>query len=553
MTLPEVMARYRKDFRLFAKHCLRIHTKDDELKPFILNPPQEALLTAMLAMLATAPELWIRIIILKARQMGVSTLVSAFIFWLLYFAPTREPARALVMCQDDVVAKHLKNMYGTFWENIEPALRQDRVRSNDHEEEYANGSYLSARTASTVTGGRGRTFRLAHWSELAFWPHAEEHAKGALNQVARGPGSVILMESTANGATGSFYERFRSAANGQSDFRAVFLPWTLMPEYAMRVPDGFELSLDQPNALIPSEVEYQAMHGCSMEQMAWRHAKIEEFNDTGADGSLMFAQEYPITAEEAFLTGGQDSFCSPAHVAAARTRNEPLSGFNLRHPLRMGLDPATAHGPSASALIRRRGRIAHKIERLRGLEGNQLQEYVRQAFLREGADGLFIDASEPYGVYLAEALSTMDGLHGKVHKVKFGESAHASTLFPNRRTEIWERMRLWLADATIPDERTPPGQPSLAAELLSVRRLADNSRIGWKLESKKDMKARGIPSPDGADALACTFALPETAPGMAQSVVVAPGPFEGAPPSPGGFNPWVGGDTVVAPFYDGAL
>ena len=530
MTRDGFLQRCAVDFPFFAATCLYIHAKDDTLRPFRLNAAQQLLWAHIVKERKRTGR--VRMLLPKARQLGCSTFVAALYYWLLTFSPTGEPARALVMCQDDVVAKHMRRMYGTYWENQDPNLRRGRVRSNDHEEEYSNGAYLSVRTASTVTGGRGRTFSLFHGSEVAFWQHAEEHAAGALNQVSEAPGSHVIMESTAQGATGAWYERCRSARMGQSKYSLLFLPWTLEPSYSMEPPYGFDLWTEKPNSLVDDEVTYQAKHGCTMAQMAWRRAKIQEFNDTGADGALMFAQEFPITFDEAFLSGGEDSFISPAHVAAARLRNEPLVGFALRHPLVMGLDPAPVHGGSSSVLIRRRGRIAFDIERLPHLDPERLREHVRRAFIDEDADYLYIDESEGEGHYLVQSLGRDVGLSGRVVGVRFGESAHASTRFPNRKTEIWDRMRAWMKDATIPDEHPPPGQSSLASELLSVRRIDDRTPLGWHLESKKEMRTRGIPSPDGADALACTFAMPEVAPG-AHAVYTAPGPLDPIVPDSG--------------------
>ena len=507
MTRDEFFRRCAADFSFFCQSCLFIHTKDDQLIPFRLNAAQRLLLAFIQKEIQRSGRL--RLLLPKARQLGCSTFVAAFFYWLLVFSPSTSPARALVMAQDDVTAKHMRRMYGTFWEQQRQELRRGRARSNDHEEEYSNGAYLSVRTASTVTGGRGQTFGMLHGSEVAYWRHPEEHAAGALQQVHGGEGSIVVLESTAAGATGTWYERCRAAQQGQSEFSLLFLPWTLEPKYAMRVPDGFALGTDKPNALVDDEVAYQARHGCSMEQMAWRRAKISEFNDTGADGSLLFAQEYPITIEEAFLSGGQDSFVSPAHVAAARVRNVPLTGLLLRLPLWMGLDPAPLHGPSDSAFIRRRGQIAYDLERLGNLDPEQLREHVRQAFLAESADMLFIDESEGEGHYLVQSLSRAQGLAGKVVGVRFGERAHDSGKYPNRKTEMWDRMRKWMRHASIPDELAPPGKATLASELLAVRRVDDRTPLGWHLESKKEMRARGVASPDGADALACTFALPD--------------------------------------------
>ena len=89
----------------------------------------------------------------------------------------------------------------------------------------------------------------------------------------------------------------------------------------------------------------------------------------------------------------------------------------------------------------------------------------------------------------------------KVRGVNFGWKAKSSIMWGNKRAELWGTMREWLKTAAIPKDR------QLKADLTGPKVKPDSSGTVY-LESKKDMKARGLASPDAADALACTFAFP---------------------------------------------
>jgi phage terminase large subunit len=89
----------------------------------------------------------------------------------------------------------------------------------------------------------------------------------------------------------------------------------------------------------------------------------------------------------------------------------------------------------------------------------------------------------------------------KVRGVNFGWKAKNPVMWKNKRSEMWGAMREWLRNASLPDDR------QLKADLIGPRKLIDSSGA-IQLESKKDMKARGLASPDAADAIAVTFAYP---------------------------------------------
>ena len=89
----------------------------------------------------------------------------------------------------------------------------------------------------------------------------------------------------------------------------------------------------------------------------------------------------------------------------------------------------------------------------------------------------------------------------KVRGVNFGWKSKNPAMWQNKRSEMWGMMRDWLKNASIPQDR------QLKNDLVGPMRKF-NSSGSILLESKKEMKARGLASPDAADALAVTFAFP---------------------------------------------
>jgi hypothetical protein len=177
-------------------------------------------------------------------------------------------------------------------------------------------------TAGTKAVGRSQTIQLFHGSEVAFWPNAPTHFAGVVQAIPDLPGTEVVLESTANGVGGEFHERWQQAEAGIGDYEAIFIPWFWSPEYARKVPPGFVLS--------DSEETYRAAYGLTLEQMAWRRNKVAELKDP-----LLFMQEYPATAAEAFQMTGHDSFIKPAPVVAAR--KAVIDGIG---PLVLGADPS---------------------------------------------------------------------------------------------------------------------------------------------------------------------------------------------------------------------
>ena len=194
-----------------------------------------------------------------------------------------------------------------------------------------------------------------------------------------------------------------------------------------------------------------------------------------------------------FPSAGEDQFISPMLVddAMARERYKDLTA-----PIVIGVDPARG-GADSTVIVVRQGRDLVAIKRYSGEDTMTIV-------------GRVIDAMEEYKPVLTVidegglGYGILDRLveqRYKVRGVNFGSRAKQSIAFGNKRAEMWNSMREWLKSASIADDR------QLKADLTGPMKRPNSSGTIF-LEGKKEMRARGLASPDAADALAVTFAFP---------------------------------------------
>jgi hypothetical protein len=289
----------RSHYPTFAKRFLRIKTKDGKVVPFIFNHAQMILWKAIKKQIdAGVP---VRIIILKARQMGMSTFVQGYLLWK---AITQEGHNGLVVAhQEDSAAelfRKIELMYRLLPEEMRLELESIKETSRQGKKLGFGGdlnTLLYVDTANNPALGRGQTFQHVHLSEQAFYNRAEEIMFGLNMSVPNSPDTTIIIESTANGMGNYFHGMWLSAVKGESSYAPVFLPWKDQEEYRLPVPEDFKLTKD--------ERKLKREHKLDMEQMVWRRTAIMD----GCDGDeLKFQQENPITPEEAFLISGLPYF-----------------------------------------------------------------------------------------------------------------------------------------------------------------------------------------------------------------------------------------------------
>lgn len=279
--------------------------------PLVLNEPQRRLYGVIKEQWETGKP--VRIIILKARQMGFSTVTAAigFVLTILNFF-----FEAMFIAHDDKATANLFRMAKRFYDELPDPLKPSRRTSNAQELYFdtPNGSKvkgLGSRIRCATAGGKGvgRSYTLTflHMSEYAFWPGDKKDTfTGLVQAVPDLPGTVIVIESTANGYD-DFKKLWDAAVQAQKDgtdgFVPVFFAWFEMREYRRKPRPGFRRTAEEQKLV--------ETFGLDDEQLAWRRWCIA--NNCGGDVEK-FHQEYPCTPDEAFIATGRCAFDKAALV-----------------------------------------------------------------------------------------------------------------------------------------------------------------------------------------------------------------------------------------------
>lgn len=308
----------------YIESCLKIKTKSGTVVPFRLNDAQRKLYAvAKRQQDAGKP---VRLIILKARQLGFSTLTEGLIF---HACATRRNVNALIVAHREDATANLFRMSKLFYDELPAPVKPMLRASNAQELVFENPSKLRSerearpglrsRIRCATAGGRGigrsDTLQCVHLSEYAFWPDGADGKAstlaGILQAVPSLPGTMVVIESTANGFE-DFKERWDAAVAGENDFEPVFFAWFENPDYSMPVVPGTEWT--------PEERDLKAAYQLTDEQLQWRRWCIA--NNCG--GSLdMFRQEYPASPGEAFLHSGTGIFDNEQIVLRLERLPEP--------------------------------------------------------------------------------------------------------------------------------------------------------------------------------------------------------------------------------------
>lgn len=237
----------------------------------------------------------VRVIVLKARQLGMSTITAGIIYWWGFYHPN---TNGLVMAHDSETSGSLFEMDKLFWDtwafNKIYSLKYATRRQMQWIETRSN---LRVATAKNVQSGRGSTHQAIHASECAFYADPETLFTGLHQTIPYRHGTIEVLESTANGIGNWFYHQWQAASDGDSPFIPLFFPWYKHYEYALptTLTIKSELDADEKNLL---------RLGGNYENIEWRRHKLQELNYD----IRQFQQEYPAEPEEAFQSTGHPVF-----------------------------------------------------------------------------------------------------------------------------------------------------------------------------------------------------------------------------------------------------
>ncbi len=274
---------------LYASQYRRLNTlyhivnKQGKLQRFTMNRPQLELYKGMHD----------KNIVLKARQLGFSTMIGLYMLDQSLFVPNTS-AGIIAHTKDD--ATKLFNRVKIAYERMDIGFKSQvkLVKDNATELWFSNGSSMVVDTSM-----RSSTLQLLHISEFGyicahFPEEAAEIMSGSLETV--GVGGVTFIESTAEGSAGSFFDLWGTAYDAQKanslltsmDYKPFFFPWWREPSYML----GAYLIPNKEQAEYFAKLESIGIH-LSGSQTAWYMKKWDILRDK-------MCQEYPSTPEEAF-------------------------------------------------------------------------------------------------------------------------------------------------------------------------------------------------------------------------------------------------------------
>jgi len=304
------------DFEYWAALTVKITHKDTfKTIPFVLRGAQRFLLMVLETMrLAGVP---IRIVLLKARQWGGSTLVEFFMMWIQN--RHRQNWHMAICAQGDDAAKNIRGMYvnaARLYPSEIGSITLKRYEGSSKNQICAEtGGIIGVGSVNNPDQFRSYNFAMCHLSEVGVWQDTPKRSAVNLitslkETVPDQPYTIVVEESTAKGLN-YFYDSYQKAEKGNTRYKAVFVSWFQIDRCRINVEDCMSVY----NSFSDYE-KYQWELGATIEGIAWYRAHKA---DKGYDDWQMF-QENPSTPEEAFQSTGQKVF-APPYVNALRLDN----------------------------------------------------------------------------------------------------------------------------------------------------------------------------------------------------------------------------------------
>lgn len=268
-------------------------------------------------------------VILKARQLGISTISLALdLFWLMVF-PGMQGA---IVTDTEPNRDKFRILIDRYWESIPQKMKGNirLVKNNRSNLVLSNGSVLDYLVAGTKKGnaglGRSRALNFVHATEMSSWGDPESLASLKAAMAQKHPNRLYIFESTAKGFN-LFYEMWENAKVSPSSQKPIFLGWWSKDDYSLpasdkRFQEFWDGILSENEKDTAAQVLEFYAHAITPEQWAW----YRWYEATESTGEGMMQQEFPSTEEEAFISTGTSFF--PRHKISA-----DLKRLHERKPL----------------------------------------------------------------------------------------------------------------------------------------------------------------------------------------------------------------------------
>lgn len=256
MELCKIRMKEDPEFAMYI--CDKIEDKrTGEMIPFRLNYPQRRLLEVFERLRHKGET--IRVVVLKARQWGGSTLTQLYIKWMQDFR--HNGWNAIILAQVKATSKKIKGMYRKAlshqpgWTIGQPGKKLQFSPFENSQDDFVvtdgmkevRSSTLSVASFDNYDSVRGSNFHCAHYSEVAYWKATAEHDPEAViasvsASIRNQADNIEVFESTGRGASGFFYELCQSAMNkqaGDSAYEFFFVPFFIIENDMEEVEDEY--------------------------------------------------------------------------------------------------------------------------------------------------------------------------------------------------------------------------------------------------------------------------------------------------------------------------
>ncbi len=313
-----IQERIRYDFEFWAGSFIYIKGKISEKSinrksrggyvKFVLNRGQRKLLKEIYSQWESGDP--IRIILLKARQWGGSTLTQIFMMWIqlvhhkqwnsVICAHVENAARIVRGMFDNALKMYpyVLDMEADKLFELRPYQGSTKTRVLD----YRN-CRITIGSAEKPDGLRSEDLCMAHFSEVGLFKSTEgkkpeDLIQSIMGSIPLAKDTMVVYESTAKGVGNMFHREWTRAKQGKSVFKPVFVAWYDVEMYFKEIPNKVEFA----NTLTPSEM-ILFDNGATLEHIAWYREKQKELED-----NWRFVSEYPSTDLEAFQSTGRRYF-----------------------------------------------------------------------------------------------------------------------------------------------------------------------------------------------------------------------------------------------------
>lgn len=327
----------KQDFYKFAKMNLYIKDKFANIVPFVPNEPQRALIDYVL--LCISEKRPVKVIILKARQMGFSTAVEALCYW---WTSTNFNINSVIIGNDEKSSLNLYRMFRRYFDNtnilFKPSVRYNTKsdltfeKFDENGKQIGLGSAIKIETAKNKSAGRSDTINFLHGSEVATWESGEDLVASLMQtvpdaEVMEKP-SMVFLESTAEGRGNYFHKEYVAATEGKNNYQPAFAPWWILDTYERDATfdelgklNDYELFLVD---LMRAGHDTLGHHFPISEEaiprkLAFYRRKAKDFAATPE----RLPQEYPSTWQEAFIASGKNVF-NPLALQEMEKDSTPL-------------------------------------------------------------------------------------------------------------------------------------------------------------------------------------------------------------------------------------